>query len=98
MLLLLLHAVDAVNLYDVVKYYVLPQTKKKKCSYVELVAPPPAAPLVELLAPPPAAPPLLAAPPATAEAARPVRKALLVRADELCARVDRLSLMQQGEG
>ena len=35
---------------------------------------------------------------ATAEAARPVRKALLVRADELCARVDRLSLMQQGEG
>ena len=29
---------------------------------------------------------------------RPVRKALLVRADELCARVDRLSLMQQGEG
>ena len=37
-------------------------------------------------------------PAATAEAARPVRKALLVRADELCARVDRLSLMQQGEG
>ena len=37
-------------------------------------------------------------PAATAEAARPVRKALLVRADELCARVDRLSLMQQGDG
>ena len=30
--------VDSVNLYDVVKYLVKPKTKKKNCSYVELVA------------------------------------------------------------
>ena len=29
-----------VNLYDVVEYYVMPETKERKCSYVELVAPP----------------------------------------------------------
>ena len=31
---------DTVNLYDVVKYLVKPETAEKKCSYVELVAPP----------------------------------------------------------
>ena len=31
---------DTVNLYDVVKYLVKPETAARKCSYVELVAPP----------------------------------------------------------
>ena len=31
---------DTVNLYDLTKYYVMPETKERKCSYVELVAPP----------------------------------------------------------
>ena len=31
--------VTTVNLYDVVKYLVEPETRQKQCSYVELVAP-----------------------------------------------------------